>query len=176
LVITSPLVLTPIVVPYGTDLGLSELQATTFFVAMMPFSLLGKVIVGKWADIAPIKPAMTVVVVGNAIVWLIFSLEPDYILFLVTGAIYGIGIGGVTPLQGVTIGRCFGRENFGRASGLGGLLAILIIASAMVAFQSLYASSGNYQSGFVLQTVLILVGGVLILFVRIPKPSAVPSH
>jgi MFS family permease len=175
LVITSPLVLTPIVVPYGTDLGLSELQATTFFVAMMPFSLLGKVIVGKWADIAPIKPAMTVVVVGNAIVWLIFSLEPGYILFLVTGAIYGIGIGGVTPLQGVTLGRCFGRENFGRASGLGGLLAILIIASAMVAFQFLYAGSGNYQSGFVLQTVLILVGGVLILFVRIPKPSGVAS-
>jgi MFS family permease len=175
LVLTSPLVLAPIVVPYGTDLGFSELQAASFFIATMPFSLLGKIILGKWADMAPIKPAMMVVVFGNAAVWLILTLEPGYTLFLVTGAIYGIGVGGVSPLQGVTIGRCFGRENFGRAAGLGGLLSIAIIASAMVAFQSLYASTGSYQVGFLVQTVLILLGGALILIVQIPKPMDVSA-
>ncbi|HIF92242.1 MAG: MFS transporter [Myxococcales bacterium] len=170
LILASPLVLTPIVVPYGTDLGLSELQASAFFLAMMPFSLLGKVVLGKWADMAPIKPAMAVVVLGNAVVWLILTIDPGYTLFLLTGAIYGLGIGGVAPLQGVTIGRCFGRENFGRAAGLGGLLSIVIIASAMVAFQTLYASTGSYQLGFLVQTALIFIGGALIFVVKIPKP------
>ncbi len=169
LVLTSPLVLTPIVVPYGMDLGLTGKETTAFFVAMMPFSLLGKVVLGRLADVAPIKPAIAVVVLGNVLVWVCFYLEPGFNLFIATGALYGIGIGGVAPLQGVVLGRCFGRENFGRASGLGGLVAIVVIASAMVSFQTLYASTGSYQLGFVLQAALILLGGVLIAFVRIPK-------
>lgn len=169
LILTSPLVLSPIVVPYGTDLGLTAKQASAFFFAMMPFSLLGKVVIGRLADVAPIKPAMAVVVLGNSAVWLLFSLEPGFYLFLATGALYGIGIGGVSPLQGVTIGRIFGRENFGRASGLGGLVGIAVIASAMVLFQSLYGSTGDYQVGFFVQSALILLGGGLIALVRIPK-------
>jgi MFS family permease len=171
LILTSPLVLTPIVVPYGTDLGLSAQQATTFFVAMMPFSLLGKLVIGRWADVAPIKPAMGFVAVGNAAVWILFYLEPGFSLYLATGALYGLGIGGAAPLQGVALGRMFGRANFGRASGLGGVVAIIVIASAMVLFQSLYGSTGNYQTGFLVQTGLILLGGALISGLRIPRAS-----
>ncbi|MBC8188322.1 MAG: hypothetical protein H8E78_08995, partial [Proteobacteria bacterium] len=140
-----------------------------FFVAMMPLSLLGQVVFGRWADVAPLKPAIAVVVAGNALIWLVFYVEPGFALFIATGAIYGIGIGGASPLQGVTIGRCFGRANFGRASGLGGLVGIVVIASAMVTFQLLYGSTGSYQLGFMVQTVLVLLGGALIAVVRIPK-------
>lgn len=169
LILTSPLVLTPIVVPFGTDLGFTKVEAARFFVAMMPLSLLGKVVFGRWADVAPLKPAIAVVVAGNALIWLVFYVEPGFALFIATGAIYGIGIGGASPLQGVTIGRCFGRANFGRASGLGGLVGIVVIASAMVTFQLLYGSTGSYQLGFMVQTVLVLLGGALIAVVRIPK-------
>ncbi len=172
LILTSPLVLTPIVVPYGTDLGLSAKQATTFFMAMMPFSLLGKVVIGRLADVAPIKPAMGFVAIVNASVWILFYLEPGYSLFLVTGAIYGLGIGGATPIQGVAMGRMFGRANFGRASGLGGVVAIAVIASVMVLFQSLYGSTGNYQTGFLVETGLILLGGLLIATLRIPPAGS----
>jgi hypothetical protein len=39
----------------------------------------------------------------------------------------------------------------------------------MVTFQLLYGSTGSYQLGFVVQTVLVLLGGALIAVVRIPK-------
>jgi len=171
LILTSPLVMTPVVVPYGTDLGLTAQQATAFFAAMMPFSLLGKIVVGRWADVAPIKSAMGFVAVGNAAVWLLLYLEPGFYLFLVTGAIYGLGIGGASPLQGVAMGRMFGRANFGRASGFGGVVAIAVITSAMVLFQVLYGSTGNYGTGFLVQAVLIMAGGVLIAAVRIPEAA-----
>ena len=52
LVLTSPVVLIPMVVPFGRDLGFTGQQANLFFLAMIPFSLLGKVVIGGLADIS----------------------------------------------------------------------------------------------------------------------------
>ncbi|MFP6654344.1 MAG: MFS transporter [Myxococcota bacterium] len=175
LILTSPLVLTPIIVPYGTDLGLSSRQASGFFLAMMPFSLLGKLVIGKLADVAPIKPAMALVVLGNFFVWVVFYLEPNFYVFLATGALYGIGIGGAAPIQGVAVGRLFGRSNFGRASGLGGLVAVVVITAAMVLFQFVYGVTGGYGLGFIIQGVLVLLGGALIAVLPIPNADKNPA-
>ena len=168
LVLTSPVVLTPMVVPFGKDLGFTGQQANVFFLAMIPFSLLGKVVIGGLADVAPIKPAIALVVLANMLVWVLFYVEPSYTLFVVTGSVYGIGIGGAMPLQGVSLGRCFGRANFGRAAGLGGLVTIVVIASASVASQLLLGSTGSFYMSFLVQIGLLFLGGCLLAFVRIP--------
>lgn len=172
LILTSPIVLTPLLVPFGKDLGFTGQQANVFFLAMIPFSLLGKIVIGGLADVAPIRPAMALVVLANMLMWFSFHAGPGYAAFVVTGAIYGLGIGGAMPLQGVAIGRCFGRANFGRASGLGGLVTIPLIAAASALSQVLLASTGNYQATFLVQMGLIGLGGVLLFLVRIPASEA----
>jgi MFS family permease len=169
LVLTSPVVLTPMVVPFGLDLGFTGQQANVFFLAMIPFSLLGKVVIGGLADVAPIKPAIGLVVIANILVWVLFYVEPGYALFVVSGAVYGVGIGGAMPLQGVSVGRCFGRANFGRAAGLGGLVTIPVIASASAASQLLLGATGSYHMSFLVQIGLLVLGGGLLAIVRIPK-------
>jgi MFS family permease len=169
LVLTSPVVLTPMVVPFGLDLGFTGQQANVFFLAMIPFSLLGKVVIGGLADVAPIKPAIGLVVLANILVWVLFYVEPGYTLFVVSGAVYGVGIGGAMPLQGVSVGRCFGRANFGRAAGLGGLVTIPVIASASAVSQLLLGATGSYQMSFLVQIGLLVLGGGLLAIVRIPK-------
>jgi len=166
--LTSPVVLTPMVVPFGKDLGFTGQQANVFFLAMIPFSLLGKVVIGGLADVAPIKPAIALVVFANMLVWALFYIEPGYTLFVVTGSVYGVGIGGAMPLQGVSLGRCFGRANFGRAAGLGGLVTIVVIASASVMSQLLLGSTGSFYMSFLVQIGLLFLGGCLLAFVRIP--------
>ena len=169
LVLTSPVVLTPMVVPFGRDLGFTGQQANVFFLAMIPFSLLGKVVIGGLADVAPIKPAIALVVLANMLVWALFYIEPGYTLFVVTGAVYGIGIGGAMPLQGVAVGRCFGRANFGRAAGLGGLVMIPAIASASAVSQLLHGATGSFHMSFLVQIGLLILGGCLLAFVQIPQ-------
>jgi MFS family permease len=169
LVLTSPVVLTPMVVPFGLDLGFTGQQANVFFLAMIPFSLLGKVVIGGLADVAPIKPAIALVVLANMLVWFLFYIEPGYALFVVRGAVYGIGIGGAMPLQGVAQGRCFGRANFGRAAGVGGLLTIPLIASASALSQLLHGVTGSFYTSFLVQIGLLFLGGSLLAIVRIPE-------
>ena len=168
LVLTSPVVLTPMVVPFGLDLGFTGQQANVFFLAMIPFSLLGKVVIGGLADVAPIKPAIALVVLANMLVWFLFYIEPSYMVFVVSGAVYGVGIGGAMPLQGVAQGRCFGRANFGRAAGLGGLVMIPVIASASAVSQLLHGATGSFYMSFLVQIGLLLLGGGILSFVRIP--------
>ena len=61
---SSPVVLMGLLVEYGKDLGFSEQQAAVFFATMVPFSLLGKIVVGGLADVAPLKPSIAMIVVG----------------------------------------------------------------------------------------------------------------
>ena len=103
------------------------------------------------------------------LVWAFLYFEPGYTLFVVTGAVFGIGIGGAMPLQGVSVGRCFGRANFGRAAGLGGLATIPVIAAASVVSQLLLGATGSFHMSFLVQIGLLFLGGSLLAFVRIPQ-------
>ncbi len=168
-VMTSPVVLMGLLVEYGRDLGFSAQETAVFFAAMIPFSLLGKVVVGGLADVAPLKPSIAMTVLVNATIWAIFYAEPSYSVFLATGALYGIGIGGAAPLHGVAVASCFGRANFGRANGLGALVGIPLIAGASALSHLLEGRTGSYQLGFMVQAGLILTGGCLLALVRFPE-------
>ncbi len=174
LVFTSPIVLVVLLIQYGESLGFSGQDATTFFAAMVPFSLAGKIVLGRLADSAPLRPTVLMIVVVNVLVWAILYLEPGYALFVATGALYGIGIGGAAPVQGVLMGRLFGRMNFGRATGIGGLAAIPLLAIANIGSQSLLGATGSYQATFAVQMVLLLIGGGMLAAIRIPASPARP--
>jgi sugar phosphate permease len=171
LIMTSPIVIIGLLVPFGTTLGFTQQEASFFFLAMVPFSILGKVVIGGLADIAPLKPSIAMTVVVNILVWMILFTNPSYPVFIATGALYGIGIGGAAPLHGVLVGRCFGRVNFGTASGLGGLAAIPLLVLVQILSQVLKATTGSYQVSFVVQGCLLLLGGLMLTFVRIPPPE-----
>lgn len=168
LVMSSPVVLIALLIPYGKELGFSGKDAAYFFAAMTPFSLLGKLVLGRLADRAPLKPIIAFVVLLNIACWGILSMEPGFTLFLIGGAIYGLGIGGAAPVHGVLLARLFGRANYGRVSGLGGMAAIPLLVLANFASQAMLGATGSYQMTFGMQAGLLVVGGILLASVRIP--------
>jgi sugar phosphate permease len=172
LVFTSPIVMTLVLVPYAEDQGISRQNAAYFFSAMAPFSLLGKIVFGALADRIPARRAIWIVVVGNFLVWALLYTDPSYRLLLAIGALYGLGIGAAGPLNGVVLGLCFGRLAFGRAQGIGGLASLPLIAGAPALSGFLYDTTGGYHAVFVAQMVMLLLGGVLLSLVRIPRTGS----
>lgn len=69
LIMSSPVVLMGLLVEYGRDLGFGEQETVAFLAAMVPFSLLGKIVIGGLADVAPLKPSLALIVVVNMLVW-----------------------------------------------------------------------------------------------------------
>lgn len=171
LVLTSPVVIIALLVPFGEALGLSRDEASDFFLWMIPFSLAGKLVIGGLADVTPLKPGIALIVVVNAIVWWMLRREPDYDMLMVIGAVYGLGVGGMAPLHGVLIGRLFGRIDFGTASGLGGIVGVGLIVLASFGSQGLLAATGSYPLVCTVQMVFVLVGGALLAFLQVPPPG-----
>ena len=169
LVFTSPIVMMPSLVPFAQDLGFPSQEAAYFFTAAAPFSLLGKLVFGSMADRTPPRVAIWIVVALNAVCWALLRLEPGYEFFLTIGAIYGLGIGSAGPLHGLVIARCFGPLAFGRAAGIGGLAGLPLIALVPAVAGMLYDALGSYDTVFVMQAVLLLLGGLLLSTVRIPQ-------
>ena len=173
LLLTSGAVLIPLLIRYAeTGLGIEPIKAVHFYLVMIPFSILGKITIGRVADIAPLKPVLAVAVLLNLLVWAVLYLEPGYALFLVTGAIYGLGFGGLPPLQQFLMGRLFGRANFGRASGIGGVMVMLLVAGANFGSQGYLGATGSYAHAFVAQMAVIALGGALLASLKIPNPTS----
>lgn len=168
LVLTSPVVIIALLVPFGEALGMTRDEASDFFLWMIPFSLAGKLVIGGLADVTPLKPGIALMVVVNAIVWWMLRQEPDYDTLMTIGAIYGLGIGGMAPLHGVLIGRLFGRVDFGTASGLGGIVGVSLIVLSSFGSQGMLAVTGSYPLVCTVQMTLVLLGGALLAFLRIP--------
>ena len=171
-VIASSIVLLPVVLPYGEKLGFSQTEAARFFAAMTPFSLLAKFVFGRLADVAPLKPLFGVIVVVNVVFWSILATEPDYGLFIVSGAIYGMGIGGTMPVYGVLTARLFGRANFARANAIGGLGAFPFLIGAAIGSQALVGATGSYRLLCFTQVAALALGGLLLAMLRLPSREA----
>jgi nitrate/nitrite transporter NarK len=156
-------------IPFAEDLGFSRQDAAFFFSAAAPLSILSKIVFGSLSDRMAPRLAIWIVVIVNAACWVLLSLDPSYPFFLAIAALYGIGIGASGPLHGLVIARCFGPLAFGRATGIGGLAGLPLIAGAPAVSGMLFDATGNYDTVFMVQAVLLLLGGVLLTIPRIPR-------
>ncbi len=169
LIFTSPIVAMVALVPFGQELGLSQLDAAYFFTAAGPFSLLSKIAFGWASDRLPPRVAIWLVALFNGASWGLLILDPSYTVFLIIGALYGIGIGASGPLQALVVARCFGPMAFGRAMGIGGLAGLPVIAAAPAIAGFLADSTGSYHAAFQMEVAAMLIGGLLLSIPRIPK-------
>ncbi|MBL4584991.1 MAG: MFS transporter [Pseudomonadales bacterium] len=100
------------------DLGFSATNAAFILSMATGAGVLGKLVFGWLVD--TVNPKLAVLacsllpIVGAA---LLMNLE-SYSVLIVAALIYGLGMGGVVPLQGTIVAKVFGRLSFGRVLGL----------------------------------------------------------
>ena len=166
--LSSPVIIGIHLVPFAEDLGMSRLQAATFFSATVPFSITGKLVFGALSDRVDLRLAAWVAMGLLAGVWGMLLTDPSYPALLATGALFGLGVGALGPLHGVVVGACFGRAAFGRVMGIGGMVGLPILAGAAPLVGLLFDLTGSYRLGFALQLGLLGVSALIFAFLRIP--------
>lgn len=105
-------------VPMSVDRGYTESQSAWILSACALSGVLGKILFGWISDDIDTRVAfwlsMAFQATGVAGI-LYFDALTGLIL---AGAVFGFGMGGIVPLWGTLTGEAFGRQNFGRATGL----------------------------------------------------------
>ena len=158
------------VVPYASDLGIERGRAAYVLSGIAVCSALGKLIFGPLVDRIPLRAAMWLSLAVQAIGWALVINAPNFAMLLASTALWGLGMGGTLPIQGVMLGRVFGREDFGQAMGLILPLTTFVPAFAPPLVGHFYDVTGSYTLPFTAFLAAFAIPAVLLLFVRM-RPS-----
>ncbi len=89
---------------------------------------------------------------------------------------YGIGDGYSIPATAVLIGGLFGRESFGRLSGLNSAVSAVIGIPGPLLFGIVRERAGNYYIPYVFMAATTALGGVITMFAKTPKGQIEPGR
>ena len=175
LLFTSPIMIATYFVPFAQDLGHAREQAALPLTPLAIFSLIGKLTFGVIGDRIDPRSAARLAVALLTASWLLLLAKPGFTGLLFAGGLMGLGVGAVVPLQGVIVGRCFGRDAIGRVLGIGGLLGLPIIAGSTPLAARLIDRAGDYDLAFGVETAGIALAGLLLSLLRLPPLPATAS-
>ncbi len=156
-------------VPHVTDLGFSPAAAAWILSAMAGAGALGKPVFGAVTDRVDKRSAMWLAS-AIQIAGVLALLQADtYPLLLLSGALFGFGMGGVVPMHGALVGAAFGRHAFGRVMGLmsPAMLPINMIGQPFAAY--IFDRTGSYDWAFQSFVVVFALSMGVLTMLRLPE-------
>ena len=161
-------------VPALTDQGFSAYWAATALSIAASCGIAGKFLFGWLVDRLDPRIALWSCFGLQLIGVLLLTKPTTQIVQLGAAGIFGLGMGGVIPLQGSLIGIVFGRHAFGRAMGLLRPVQTPLAAMGVPLAGWLFDQQGNYQVAFLIFAAAYLCGMILITRLKLPKPESTP--
>jgi cyanate permease len=154
--------------PYATDLGIGSGPAALLLSCISICGIGGKLLLGAVADYFQARYAMWLAMAGLALFLGVLLSHPSYGVLLAGCMVAGLALGGLQPVWGALIGRCFGRQAFGRVMGLmspamGPLLWAVFPFTGWVRDRT-----GSYDAAFVVFLAALLLGAGLLTVLRLP--------
>ncbi len=154
--------------PHTTDLGYSATQAATVLSVMAGMGALGKPLFGWLADRYDRRGCMWGTIVLQAIGLLGIMNATTYVSLLGSGALFGLGYGGILPLWGVLLGALYGREEFGRVMGLMGPMMIPFQTLGIPFAGWVFDRTGSYDNAFLTFLGLYAASALILALLRVP--------
>lgn len=162
-------------VPYFQDAGYA-LKVVSMLVAVKTISAIGgKLLVGYLADKVDLRLVFTSVAGCNALLLIVYSLQPSLWVLFVAVAFLGIAVGGVFPAWSTILAWLFGSRSYGSVMGL---MAVIMQPFAMITMRfigQIYDNTGSYLPAFVTFIVMDLVAIALIFLVKPPAAAETPE-
>ncbi len=157
-------------IPLLMDAGISFETASAVLAFMTGVAVVGRIAGGYLGDRFGRKPTIIVcffMMSAGVIILAFAQTVPQALIFAV---LYGLGYGARAPLLIALRGDFFGPRNFATIMGLS--QPVLMIGSFLGPLAAGYAYDvqGNYRMVMTVMALVILIGAVLVLFIKKPDP------
>ena len=134
------------------------------------------VVVGGWlGDRIPIRWAMFVFSLLQAVSVGVMLFANDLPMFFLSAVLMGAGDGGMVSLALAVRGAYFGRRNFATITGIS-MMLIAVLAMLLQPFTFLLVASHGFSFAMAAASALAAVGSLSLLFIGNPRPSASQLH
>jgi MFS family permease len=160
-------------IPRLVDLGVSLSQAAMVMSVCAGIGVFGKLGFGWISDRQSLRRVVVLVIILQFIGQFLMFTNDGLTFFTVGAAIFGLGVGGVVPMQGAIVGATFGRERFGAVLGLmrPAMFPIQIIGVPFAGW--VYDTYSSYDPAFKVFLCLYVGAALAISFYRAPPRAAV---
>jgi len=158
--------------PHATDLGFSASNAAFVLSTMAGLGVAGKFLFGWLIDRIDTRYALWIAIGLQVAGTALFVVARTYPVLLVSGAIFGLGMGGIVPIQASLIAEVYGRRSFGRVMGLMGPCMLPIQAAGIPFAGYIFDQKESYTSAFLTFVALYLVAACVLLLLRCSDQSA----
>ena len=161
------------VVPFLTDMGISQAEAAGMLSLMIFFAIPSRFLGGFLADRFKkehLQYIGSAAVILQAAGLLVFILEQTPLTAYVLLILFGLGNGAVTPIRLAMGGRFFGRKAFASIIGIGMLMNAPLGMLSPIYAGWIFDTTGSYSIAFISFMVLLLASSVVLLFIRLPEP------
>ena len=159
-------------IPRLEHLGVSLGDAAIVMSVCAGIGIFGKLGFGWVADRQSLRRVVLSVIVLQFTGQVLMYLNDELAMFTLGAAVFGLGVGGVVPMQGAIVGATFGRERFGAVLGLmrPAMFPIQIVGVPFAGW--VFDHYASYDPAFRVFLCLYLGAAVAISFYR-PRPRAV---
>jgi len=156
--------------PYATDRGIGSQPAALLLSCISISGIGGKLLFGAMADRFEAQHAMWLAMGGVALFVVVLLVHPSYAVLAAGSTIGGLALGGLLPVWGALIGRCYGRQAFGRAMGLMNPVMGPLLWGVFPFTGWVRDRTGNYDFAFVVFLGFVGLAACLLALLR-PPPS-----
>jgi MFS family permease len=157
------------IIPHGTDLGIPSTEVAFSISLLGLMSTLGKPFFGRMADRIDRRIAYSIATSFQMAGVALLGSSQTQTSLLLAGALFGLGLGGMIPIWGSTVGAGFGRLAFARVSGLTliWMLPIQAVPNPLAGY--LFDRLGSYDLAFQVMFGHLAVSVLVFLFLRLPE-------
>ncbi len=148
------------IIPHAIDIGISPLIAATILSLISAIGIISRLSMGFIADRIGGRLALTICLILQtiALAWLLIAKE-TWALYLFA-IVFGIGQGGIMPIQMMVTAELFGLKSLGMLGGALMLFGYSGMALGPILAGSIFDASGSYSIAFI---TCIILGVVAIL-------------
>lgn len=158
-------------IAFAIDRGIEPMKAAVLLSAISLGAALGKLGFGWLADRSGERGAFGVALVCTFAALAGFGGFADYSGLVAAAALFGLGIGGVAPLQVALLARHFGSKDFAPVMGLVGPLMIPFQITGPPLAGWIYDTRGSYALAIWIFMGATLAAGAMIAMIRPSRPS-----
>lgn len=156
------------IVAHANDIGHSTLRSALVLTVIASLGVAGKVIFGYIADFIDKRIAFWLIMVLQATGCYLLMHSTAYWALLASGAVFGLGMGGIVPLMGTLVGAVFGRRVFGRVMGLLNPCMLPIQSIGIPLAGYIYDQNGNYDLAFRLFVGVYVIAIAVLTLLKLP--------
>ena len=166
-------------IPFMTDEGFSRGTAALMITAFSVPSALTKPAWGLLIERVNVRylSAASFSAIGAGVLVMLMGATAGSLMLVMPGfMLFGVGTGGLIPLQEVIWASYFGRRYLGAVRSVAMPFALFLAAGGPLLVSVYFDVVGDYHGAYVVLSGFSVLGAVVILFVRRPeKPSAQPE-